>query len=139
MASNPAALNAFSDFLRAVMGSEALSKKYKELAYLKSAMAVQCALCTGNHRRSAKRVGYTEEQLDALEDYAGSALFSEEEKTVLRYTDQFSLEPGLGSEILLQELKRFLTDEQIIELTMVIGLANYFGRFNNALRTHVPD
>lgn len=138
MACNPSALRAFSEFLRAVMGGESLPRKYKELVYLKAAMDVQCALCTGNHRRSAHRAGYTEDQLDALEHYATSALFTEDEKVMLRYADQFSLEPGLGSPTLLEQLKRFLTDEQIIELTMVLGLANYFGRFNNALRTHVP-
>jgi AhpD family alkylhydroperoxidase len=139
MACNPEALRAFSEFLRAVMGGGSLPRKYKELAYLKAAMDVKCALCTGNHRRSARRAGYSEDQLDALEDYGSSALFTEEEKIILRYADQFSREPGLGSPNLLDELKGFLSDGQIVELTMVLGLANYFGRFNNALRTHVPE
>lgn len=137
MAHQPAVLEAVSDLLRTVMGDDCLTAKHRELAYLKTAMLVDCQLCTTNHTASARRAGYSEAQIAALADGVSSRLFDDTEIAILRYVEQVTVNPGLGSEQLLDELRQRLGDVGVVAITQVILVANYLTRFNNALRTHV--
>jgi AhpD family alkylhydroperoxidase len=133
MAHRPAALRAFSGFVLAVMAGDALPYGYKELAYLKASMGAECEHCVASHSRYASQAGYSAEQIAALGSYRESPLFSDEEKAILHFSEQTTLRPGPCPAALVEELQRFFSDAQIVELTLVIGIANTFGRFNNAL------
>jgi uncharacterized peroxidase-related enzyme len=133
MAHRPAALRAFSDFVLAVMAGDALPYKHKELAYLKASMGVECEHCVASHSHYASQAGYSEEQIAALGSHRESPLFSDEEKAILHFSEQTTLRPGPCPVALVEDLQRFFSDAQIVELTLVIGIANTFGRFNNAL------
>lgn len=137
MAHQPAVLEDVSNLLRTVMGDDAITVKHRELAYLKTALLVDCKLCTANHTASARRAGYSEAQIAALADGTSNALFDETEQAIIRYTEQVTVTSGLGSEGLLNDLQKRLGDVGVVALTQVILIANYLTRFNNALRTHV--
>ena len=135
MAHQPAVVDAVSNLLRAVMSDDSITAKHRELAYLKTAMLIDCKLCTVNHTAAAGHAGYSKAQLAALADESSSPLFDDTEKMILRYVEQVTVSPGLGSEQLLAELTERLGDVGVIALTQVILVANYLTRFNNALRT----
>lgn len=82
----------------------------------------------------ARRIGYAQEDLDALVDPQGSDRFTEDVKAALLYARRMTGDAHEVTGEVFSELKRHFTDKQVLELTCVVGLANYFNRLTTALR-----
>jgi 4-carboxymuconolactone decarboxylase len=107
--------------------------RLKELAQLKAATLSHCEYCIDIGSSIARRSGLSDEQLLALPTYRDSDLFSELEKLVLDYASGISATPVDVSEELFAALRRHFDEAQLVELTSVIALENFRGRFNLAL------
>ena len=59
------------------------------------------------------------------------------EKLVLRYAEELTKNVKTSDE-LMKELRKHLTEAQIVELNLTIGMANLTNRFNVSLATD-PD
>lgn len=81
-----------------------------------------------HHSALGLRVGLTKEKLDALEKYAESPLFDDVEKLLLRYAEEYLTQEGTSSEV-VEALKKHYTEEQLVELDVVIGIANMVNHF----------
>lgn len=139
MATQPKALEAFSSFLREVMDDRRLEETHRELAYLKTAMLADCKLCIANHTAAAKSAGLSEEKIAAMGDYEDSNVLDELEKDILRYTAHMACNSGKSPAPLLERLRDGLGNDGVVVLTQVIGIANLFSRFNNALHTYSSE
>jgi uncharacterized peroxidase-related enzyme len=139
MAHHPGALRNFLPLYASVMNEGTLERRYKELAYLKTSHLNGCEYCTRAHTPGAKRAGVTGEQIEALTFYERSPLFDDKDKAVLLYTERMTRAAGAGlRDMAVGELKRHFTEDQIVELALVICMANFTNRFNNGLRIQ-PD
>jgi len=83
-------------------------------------------------------VGITDEQIKALPFYHRSAAFDEKEKATLLYAERVTRGASAVREGTLQELKKYYSEDQIVELTLVTCMANFTNRFNDALQVE-PD
>ena len=83
-------------------------------------------------------MGVTDEQIRALTFYQRSPLFDEREKVVILYADRVTRSAAAIRDAALEDLKKHFNEEQIVELTLVIAIANFTNRFNDALRMQ-PD
>ncbi|MBZ5660894.1 MAG: carboxymuconolactone decarboxylase family protein [Acidobacteriia bacterium] len=138
MAHRPAVLNTFLPLYAAIVNQGTVDAKYKELAYLRASMVNGCEYCTRAHIASSKRAGVTAEQVAALAFYQRSPLFDEKEKATILYADRVTRgAAGIRSQE-LQELSKYYDEGQIVELTMVVCMANFTNRFNDALE-NIPD
>ena len=72
----------------------------------------------------------TEAQLLDLARYRESEAFSALEKAVLDYAVALSRTPANASDELVAQLRRDLSDEQLVELTAAIAWENFRARFN---------
>ncbi|HLC41773.1 MAG TPA: hypothetical protein VJO34_09115 [Methylomirabilota bacterium] len=80
-------------------------------------------------------MGITDQQIAALTLYERSPLFDEKEKAVLLYTERMTRAAGAGlRDLAVGELKRLFTEDQIVELALVVCMANFTNRFNSGLR-----
>lgn len=79
-----------------------------------------------------------EEQLRELVFYHRSEAFDEKEKATIRYADAVTRGAAAISSEMFGELQKYYTDDEIVELTLVICVANFTNRFNDALQI-VPD
>ena len=77
--------------------------------------------------------GLTEEKLAALGTYADSEVFSDEERTVLRYADAMTETPVDVPDELFERLRGLYDESQIVELTSTLAWENYRARFSHAL------
>ncbi|MFL6334750.1 MAG: carboxymuconolactone decarboxylase family protein [Pyrinomonadaceae bacterium] len=75
-----------------------------------------------------------DEEIDALQDYEASPLYSESERVALLYADAMNVTGRDVSDELFARLREFYTDEQIVELTGTIARENASSKFNRALR-----
>jgi putative methionine-R-sulfoxide reductase with GAF domain len=63
--------------------------------------------------------------------------FPPDQKAALRFADAMTEGGGEVSDDLYDDLRRHFTEAQIVEVAAVIGLFNYFNRFNNAFRMDI--
>jgi uncharacterized peroxidase-related enzyme len=138
MAHRPAVLKLFLPLYGAIVNQGTVEPRYKELAYLKTAHINGCEYWTRAHTASAKRIGLTEEQIAALGFYRRSPLFDEKEKATLLYAERVTRGASALRDRAIEELKKYFTEDQIVELTLVICVANFTNRFNDALQLD-PD
>jgi alkylhydroperoxidase family enzyme len=80
----------------------------------------------------ARRLGATDAQLDAVA-HAEYALFEEPWRSALRYADAMTPTPGIVGDAVFADLTSHWSPVQIIELTAVICMYNFFNRFAHAL------
>jgi len=138
MAHRPAVLSAFLPLYKAVVNEGTVEAKYKELAYLRASMVNGCEYCSRAHIASSKQAGVTAEQVAALPFYSRSPLFDEKEKATIQHADRVTRGAAGIRAPQLQELRKFYDEGQIVELTLVICMANFTNRFNDAVE-NIPD
>lgn len=79
-------------------------------------------------------MGVTDEQIRALTFYERSTLFDDKEKAVILYAERLTRGAAAVRDGTLQELGQYFSEDQIVELTLVVCVANFTNRFNDGLR-----
>ena len=133
---SPQTLEAFMPFYKALMKGS-LDPKLRELAYIAASTVNECAYCADAHKIMGRRAGLTDQQIQEIRDYSTSSAFSSIEKLVLRYAEELT-RTARTSEELIEELKKNLSEGDIVELNLTVGVANLTNRFNMSLMTD-PD
>jgi AhpD family alkylhydroperoxidase len=134
LAHRPAMLGNFLNFYASV--GRSLDRKLYEAVYLRMSLINGCHYCTQHHIVGAKRAGLTLEQMKSLNEgnYSG---FGEAERSGLRYAEKLTRTPGGASDTDFGQLKKHFSDEQIVDLHMLIGLANLTNRVTGPLALEV--
>jgi alkylhydroperoxidase family enzyme len=57
------------------------------------------------------------------------------EKAALAYAKQLTLDAHAIDESMFERLRRFYDEGEVVEISAMAGLFNYFNRVNDALRT----
>jgi alkylhydroperoxidase family enzyme len=83
----------------------------------------------------ARQLGYTETELEAIDSIEGmKRAFEPAVQAALLYAELMTRDAHDVTDAFFERLKEHYDDKQVIELTCVIGLTNYFNRFTTALR-----
>lgn len=91
------------------------------------------------HTALARQLGVKEELLDALYHIDRHRhLFTERELVALHYAEVVTTSARDVSEALWDELQEYFDDGEIVEITTVVGLFNFFNRFADALKINPP-
>ena len=130
MAHNPHALTPFLAFYAAV--GKTLDRRLWELVYLRVSMINGCEYCTQHHMASSKAAGLGPEDWRALKS-GNLSRFTDSEQLVVRYSEKLTLTPAAITTDDRAALKPHLTDRQIADLHLLIGLANLTNRFTDPL------
>ena len=83
----------------------------------------------------ARRLGATEQTIAALERGDLAAL-ADADAAAIRYAEMVTPTGSTVDDVVYEGLARHWAPEQVVEITAVIALFNYFNRFAEAL--HVP-
>src|SRR5437667_1911875 len=130
LAHRPAMLSSFLGFYASV--GRSLDRKLYEAVYLRTSLINGCHYCTQHHIVGSRRAGLTPEQMKALKagDYSS---FGAAEEAALRHAEKLTRTPDGATEADFAELKKHFTEEQIVDLHMLIGLANLTNRVTGPL------
>jgi uncharacterized peroxidase-related enzyme len=115
----------FSDGLR---NRTRLDRRLRELAILTVGRLANAEYEYVHHQRLAKGVGVRQEQLDRLAAWETDPVFNDQERAVIRYATEVTQNVKVA-DATFDALRRFLDDEQIVELTLNIGFYNMVVRF----------
>jgi alkylhydroperoxidase family enzyme len=69
-----------------------------------------------------------------LHFYQRSPLFDDKDKATLLYVERVTRGASAMREGSLEEMKKYFSEDQIVELTLVTCVANFTNRFNDALQ-----
>ena len=109
-----------------------LAPQLRELAILCTGIVGDSKFEYSQHMKVARMVGVPEEKLVAIKGWTTSELFSPAERAVMAATDEI-LSRNLIEDDTLAALKRNLSDPEILELFVVIGLWRMHGLIVRAL------
>jgi alkylhydroperoxidase family enzyme len=82
----------------------------------------------------ARRLGWTDDQIEHLADFESRSDFDDSEKAALRLAEIETRDPLSFDDSHWADLQKHFDQGQIIELVSAIGLFNYFNRVNDVLR-----
>ncbi|MBJ7473308.1 MAG: carboxymuconolactone decarboxylase family protein [Solirubrobacteraceae bacterium] len=130
----PAILRASGGMERAFMGRRAVSHRMLELVSVRAAMEIGCSFCLdmGSYLAQEKS-GATEDEIRGLSDHAGSGVFTPGEVAAFDLAVAMSATPPTVDDELWARLSEHWSDEQLVELTAMIGWENSRARLANAL------
>jgi alkylhydroperoxidase family enzyme len=137
MSHRPDAMRAVFQLFQTVMSPGSIGERLKQMVYLTVSTVNESAYSSAHHETNAKKAGLTDEEIEDLRtetDYR----FTEQERAALRYARELTRTGSAEHEtIVLLEIN--FRPEQQVELTLVVGLANFANRFNNGLRVPLEN
>ncbi|MEM0985065.1 MAG: carboxymuconolactone decarboxylase family protein [Pseudomonadota bacterium] len=116
-----------------------IDPKLRELGQIRAGYAVGSQFVFSQHCKASRDVGLTEEQIQAIPHWPTAECYSPIERAVLAYTDALVLEHGRVSEVLFDQLKSHLSDEEILEFTYVTCTYMMHAVMSRALRLEYDD
>jgi uncharacterized peroxidase-related enzyme len=135
MAHKPDVIATFPKLYSSIMGRGSLDRRLKEMVYLAVSTVNECKYCTEDHLRGARKAGLSEREIEDIESETNQH-FTAAEQTALHYAREMTR--ACADEFGTREhLHQHFTEEQLVELTLVVAMANFTNRFNNGLNVQV--
>jgi len=116
-----------------------LDSGLRELGQTRAGFARGSQFVFSQHCKSCRSVGLSEEKIQAVPSWQTADVFSPAERAVLAYTDALVLEGGRVQDGTFAELKKHLSDEQILELTYITCTYEMHATMCRALRLEYDD
>ncbi|UCH42604.1 MAG: carboxymuconolactone decarboxylase family protein [Dehalococcoidales bacterium] len=121
-----------------ILRGEGLSARLRELAVLRVGNLTNAHYELVKHTPIALRAGVSRQQVNDIPDWATSAEFNDQERTVLQYTDEVTQGTGVNDKT-FNDLRAFLVEPEIVELTAAIGYYGMVARILNALQIELES
>lgn len=113
--------------------SQVLPTSVRELAVFWTARTVGCSWCVDFGSMLQRLDGLDVDRLKAIDDYATSPLYTEDERVAIAYADAMTGNPHDITDEQVEDLRRRFGDAGVIELTYQIGVENMRARTYAAL------
>jgi alkylhydroperoxidase family enzyme len=120
------------DLMGLLQPGRKLDPKLRELAILRTGIVGDSKFEYSQHMKVARMVGVPEEKLAAVKGWTTSNVFSPVERAVMAATDEI-LSRNLVEDATFAALQQQLSDPEILELFVVIGLWRMHGLIVRAL------
>ncbi len=138
MALRPEIMETAAAHMRAIFSTGTVDPRLKEMLAVRVSQINDCAYCRTSHSALAKKLGASEDLLDAMYHIdEHEDMFTPAELAALWFADRMTTDAQGVDEEVWASVREHFDEGQIIELAAVIGLFNYFNRFNDALRVEI--
>ena len=127
------ALTPLLEYFHAVYTKSAMPKRVLELAILKISLGTQSEYCLTLHKAFSLEHGVSHDEIMSLTEDPRHTRFPEPERVVLDYTAQLAHDSRGVTDELFARLRKYHSEAEILNLTLLIGLAQLFGQLSNAL------
>lgn len=138
MAHRPEIMLTAEAHLRAIFETGTVAPRLKEMLAVRVSQINDCVYCRTSHTALAQKLGASEALLDAMHNIDQHAdEFSPAERAALALAERMTTDALGVSEDVWAAVRAHFDEGEVVELAAVIGLFNYFNRFNDALRVEV--
>ncbi|HEY4685140.1 MAG TPA: carboxymuconolactone decarboxylase family protein [Dehalococcoidia bacterium] len=138
MARKPDLLKAFSALGRAVYApTENVPLSLKNMVAHVASAAAGCRYCMAHTASNANRPAgkVEEEKIERLWNFEVDPVFSEKERVTLSFAAAAASVPNLAEPEHFEALRRFYTDDDIVEIVSVIAYFGFLNRWNDTMAT----
>lgn len=134
MAHRPEIFETVIAHMDAVLNTGSLPKALKELVIVRTSQMNRTPYCLASHTAICKRLGWTDEHIEALHSAEQSGQFTESELAAIHLAEVMTSNPHGYTDEEFAKLRTFYSEGEVVELMAAIGLFNYFNRFNDVLQ-----
>src|SRR5215469_8057502 len=120
LANSPKLARRISQLGQYFMIESSLDPRLRELAVLILMKRLNCEYGFVNHIGVARQAGVSREQIDQIDSYQTSPLFSEDDKLILRYAEQLTLEAQVEDGI-FRQVHSHIGTLNVLDLNAAIG------------------
>ncbi|HUO90361.1 MAG TPA: carboxymuconolactone decarboxylase family protein [Rhizomicrobium sp.] len=120
-------------------GKRKLDPKLRELGQTRAGWARGSQFVYSQHCKASRGVGLSEEKIAAVPHWSVADCYEPVERAVLAYTDAMVLQGGRVADGIFAALKKHLSDEEILELTYIVGMYDMHAMISKALRLEYDD
>jgi len=139
MARRPALLRARAAMMEALKETT-LDRQIRDLVFLMASLTVGCRYCRAHRTNAMLRRGTHEEKLRAVWDFEASPLFTDRERAALRLARDAALVPNAVTDEHFVELRRYFTEDEIVDIVAQACNAAWSNRWNDTMATPLePD
>lgn len=108
-----------------------IDPKIMELIKIRASQINGCAYCLNMHTKDALKIGETAQRIFLINAWEETSLFTEKEKVVLELTERLTLiSDNRIDEELYQEVKKYFSDKEFVDLVLMIAQINTWNRIN---------
>ena len=134
----PGVMKAMLD-LSAFVDSMSLERSLQELVKIRASQINGCANCLAMHTRDARAAGESEERLHLVAAWREAPVFTPRERAALAWTEALTLiaETHAPDDV-FAEVRQHFKDDELTNLTVLIGLINLWNRLAIGFRNQHP-
>ena len=110
-----------------------LTPDLKALLELRVSQINDCAYCCNLHTQEALKAGVHNSQLKNLSQWSGSSLFSDGQKSALKWAESLTTLDG-NKKVQNTNLSDYFSPREIVDITLCVALMNCFNRIALSMR-----
>ncbi len=113
-----------------------IEKKLQHLIEFRVSQINHCAYCLDMHSKDLRAEGESEQRLYMISAWRESPVYTERERAALAWAEAVTeLRDGEVSDAVYDAARKEFSDQELIDLTMVVLSINNWNRLNVAFRT----
>jgi uncharacterized peroxidase-related enzyme len=131
---------AFIELNKSVMENNGkVTSALKRLMGYVSSNTSGCRYCQAHTIRAAERYNASKDQLENIWEYKTHPAFSNAEVAALDFAVAASVIPNSVTDDISNELRKYWTEGEIVEMLGVIALFGYLNRWNDSMGTEIES
>ena len=139
MAERPELLMSFSNLASTIFQAEGIDIQTKQLIALASSLSSGCKYCQAHTSHGAERAGVSANKISDILKYTESDLYDDKERALLDLAFAAGKTPNECNKNHFDQLKKYFSKKEIIDIVSVISLFGYLNRWNDTLGTILED
>ena len=113
-----------------------IDTKLRRLVEIRVSQINGCAYCCDTHSEQAREAGETQQRLDVLAAWHHANFFTEREQAALLWAEELTrIEQSSTSDDLYQQVSAHFTEQELVDLTVIINTMNAWNRYAIAFRS----
>jgi uncharacterized peroxidase-related enzyme len=116
-----------------------VDRGFKRLIAHVASRTAGCRYCMAHTAGGALHFGVDEAKVAAVWDYQTSPLYSPAERAALDLAVAAGTVPNSATDEMFTELKKYWTEEQIVEIVGVIAVFGFLNRWNDTMATPLEE
>ena len=121
--------------LNVYLSKSTIEKPLQDLICHRVSQINGCAYCLDLHSKDLRAKGETEQRIYVLDPWRETPFYSERERAALAWAEAVT-KCDVPDEVYEEATKQF-TEEELIDLTIVVNTINFYNRFNIAFKPPV--
>ena len=139
MAERPELLINFSNLASTIFQAEGIDIQTKQLIALASSLSSGCKYCQAHTSHGAERAGVSAKKISDILKYTESDSYDDKERALLDLAFAAGKTPNECNKHHFDQLKKYFSKKEIIDIVSVISLFGYLNRWNDTLGTVLED